>query len=30
MNEYIRYMFDQYVLKSSSKEFNTLVKSELL
>ena len=30
MNDYIKYMFDQYVLKSSSKEFDTFVKPELL
>lgn len=30
MNDYLRYMFEQYVLRSSSKEFNAYIKQDLL
>ena len=30
MNEYITYLFEQFTIKSSSPEFNKLVKEDLL
>lgn len=30
MNDYLVYMFEQYVMKSSSKDFNAFVKQDLL